>query len=179
MGGVGHAVVEILRQRNLPVRAFVRREDERAEALRAIGAEVVVGDLTRAGDVARALEGCRRMFFGMSVSASYLEATVTAMIDSRTMSRRSREGRRRAFVTMSHGTPSCSGQPPERCGKRAGDGHPGAHPRCGSGRDTRLLRPTLAILGNAPSAFHRLENSDTEVGQIIRAAAGDEVAVNH
>ncbi len=58
--------------------ALVRREDERSDALRAIGAEVVVGDLTRAVDVARALEGCRRMFFGMSVSAPYLEATVTA-----------------------------------------------------------------------------------------------------
>ena len=78
MGGVGGAVVEMLRQRNLPVRALVRREDERADALRAIGAEVVVGDLTRAGDVARALAGCRRMFFGMSVSAQYLEATVIA-----------------------------------------------------------------------------------------------------
>ena len=41
-------------------------------------AEVVVGDLTRAQDIARALEGCRRMYFGMSVSAPYLEATVTA-----------------------------------------------------------------------------------------------------
>src|SRR5208282_6371738 len=38
----------------------------------------VVGDLTRAADVARALEGCQRMFFSMSVSAPYLEATVTA-----------------------------------------------------------------------------------------------------
>jgi NAD(P)H dehydrogenase (quinone) len=78
VGGVGRSVVEILRQRGLPVRALVRREDERSDALRAIGAEVVVGDLTRAGDVARALAGCRRMFFGMSVSAPYLEATVTA-----------------------------------------------------------------------------------------------------
>ena len=78
VGGVGRAVVELLRQRNLPVRALVRREDERADALRALGAEVVVGDLTRAGDVARALGGCQRMYFGMSVSAPYLEATVTA-----------------------------------------------------------------------------------------------------
>jgi NAD(P)H dehydrogenase (quinone) len=77
LGGVGREVVEILRQRDLPVRALVRSEDERSEALRAIGAEVVVGDLTRAGDVARALAGCRRMYFGMSVSAAYLEATVT------------------------------------------------------------------------------------------------------
>jgi NAD(P)H dehydrogenase (quinone) len=78
LGGVGRTIVEILRERNLPVRALVRREDERSDALRAIGAEVVVGDLTRAGDVARALVGCQRIFFGMSVSAQYLEATVTA-----------------------------------------------------------------------------------------------------
>ncbi len=78
IGGVGGLVVEALRRRGLPVRALVRREDERAEALRATGAEVVAGDLTRAADVARALEGCRRVYFGMSVSAPYLEATVTA-----------------------------------------------------------------------------------------------------
>jgi uncharacterized protein YbjT (DUF2867 family) len=68
----------MLRQRDLPVRALVRREDERADALRAIGAEVVAGDLTDAADVTRALEGCRRMYFGMSVSAQYLEATAIA-----------------------------------------------------------------------------------------------------
>ena len=78
IGGVGRIVVELLRQRNLPVRALVRREDERATALRATGAEVVIGDLTRAADVARVLAGCRRMYFGMSASAPYLEATVTA-----------------------------------------------------------------------------------------------------
>jgi NAD(P)H dehydrogenase (quinone) len=77
VGGVGGTVVELLRERGLPVRALVRREDERADALRAIGAEVAVGDLTRGRDVARALAGCRRMYFGMSVSAPYLEATVT------------------------------------------------------------------------------------------------------
>src|SRR5215813_10207172 len=78
VGGVGGAVVEGLRRRGLPVRALVRHADERADALRATGAEVVVGDLTGAGDVARALAGCRRVYFGMSVSPPYLEATVTA-----------------------------------------------------------------------------------------------------
>jgi NAD(P)H dehydrogenase (quinone) len=68
LGAVGRTVVEMLRQRDLPVRALVRREDERSDALRAMGAEVAVGDLTRAPDVARALEGCQRMYFGMSVS---------------------------------------------------------------------------------------------------------------
>jgi NAD(P)H dehydrogenase (quinone) len=78
VGAVGGAVVELLRQRNLPVRALVLREDERTDALRAIGAEIVVGDLTRARDVERALTDCGRMYFGMSVSAPYLEATVIA-----------------------------------------------------------------------------------------------------
>ena len=80
IGGVGGAVVEALRKRGLPVCALVRREDERAAALRATGAEVAVGDLTRATDVVRALEGCRRVYFGMSVSAPYLEATVTTAV---------------------------------------------------------------------------------------------------
>jgi uncharacterized protein YbjT (DUF2867 family) len=78
IGGVGGAVVDRLRQRGFPVRALVRREDERANALRVTGAEVVVGDLTRPGDVLRALAGCKRMYFGMSVAAPYLEATVAA-----------------------------------------------------------------------------------------------------
>ncbi|WP_346840128.1 NAD(P)H-binding protein [Microbulbifer sp. SAOS-129_SWC] len=83
LGGVGRTITEVLLRRGLPVRALVRREDERSEALREMGAEVFVGDLTRAADVARALEGCRRMFFGMSVSAPYLEATVTTAAAAR------------------------------------------------------------------------------------------------
>jgi len=54
LGAVGRVVVELVRKRGLPVRAFVRREDERADVLRAPGAEVVVGDLTLATDVDRA-----------------------------------------------------------------------------------------------------------------------------
>ena len=58
------------------MRALVRREDERAEALRRLGAEVVQGDLTDLASMHRAIEGCARIYFGMSVSAAYLEATV-------------------------------------------------------------------------------------------------------
>src|SRR5215472_15668308 len=100
VGGVGRTVVELLRQRALPVRALVRREDERADALRALGAEVVVGDLTRAGDVARAMAGCRRLYFGMSVSAPYLEATVTAAAVAR------EQGDLEVFVNISQMTVS-------------------------------------------------------------------------
>ena len=45
LGGVGRTVTGLLLERGLPVRAMVHREDERAAALRAAGAEVVVGDL--------------------------------------------------------------------------------------------------------------------------------------
>jgi uncharacterized protein YbjT (DUF2867 family) len=58
------------------VRAMVRREDERADALRALGAEVVQGDLTDLASMHRAIEGVKRMYFGMSISPAYLEATI-------------------------------------------------------------------------------------------------------
>lgn len=77
LGGVGRTVVGLLRERGLPVRALVRSDDERAAALRDGGAEVVVGDLLEPADVHRAVTGCRRVYFGVSVSASYLEAAVT------------------------------------------------------------------------------------------------------
>ena len=77
LGAVGRTVTGLLLDLGLPVRAMVRREDERAAALRAAGAEVVVGDLLEPADVYRVVSGCRRVYFGMSVSAGYLEATVT------------------------------------------------------------------------------------------------------
>ena len=77
LGAVGRTVTGLLLDRGLAVRAMVRREDDRAAALRAVGAEVVVGDLLEPPDVYRVVRGCRRVYFGMSVSAGYLEATVT------------------------------------------------------------------------------------------------------
>src|SRR5437870_12623814 len=76
LGAVGRTVTGLLLDRGLAVRAMVRREDDRAAALRAAGAEVVVGDLLESADVYRVVSGCRRVYFGMSVSAGYLEATV-------------------------------------------------------------------------------------------------------
>ena len=100
VGAVGRYVVELLRSRGLPVRALVHREDERAARLRATGAEVVVGDLTIPADVARVIEGCRRIYFGMSVSAPYLEATVIAAAVAREL------GDIEAFVNVSQMTVS-------------------------------------------------------------------------
>lgn len=74
-GGVGRTVLEQLRAQDVPVRAMVRHDDDRAARLRALGAEVVVGDLTRPESVAAALEGVRRMYFAMPVSPDHLLAT--------------------------------------------------------------------------------------------------------
>jgi len=84
VGGVGFKIVELLRSKNLPVRAMVRHFDDRSEALKKLGAEVVIGDLTDLQDVNRAMNGCGSIYFGMSVSSSYLEATVnTATVAKR------------------------------------------------------------------------------------------------
>jgi uncharacterized protein YbjT (DUF2867 family) len=75
--GVGTKVVALLRERGLAVRAMAHHDDDRADALRALGAEVVIGDLTRPADIATALQSVQRMFFNMSLSPSLLEAAVT------------------------------------------------------------------------------------------------------
>eukprot|EP00742_Colponemidia_sp_Colp-10_P012510 GILJ01014066.1.p1 GENE.GILJ01014066.1~~GILJ01014066.1.p1 ORF type:complete len:319 (-),score=28.80 GILJ01014066.1:29-985(-) len=74
-GSVGFKIVRSLREKNLPVRAMVRRIDERSTELEKLGAEVVRGDLTDLQDVIRVMGGCERIYFGMSASPAYLEAT--------------------------------------------------------------------------------------------------------
>jgi uncharacterized protein YbjT (DUF2867 family) len=76
VGGIGPNLTEFLLAKGHRVRAMVRREDERAEVLRRLGAEVVQGDLTDLTSMHRAIEGCDRIYFGMSVSPAYLEASI-------------------------------------------------------------------------------------------------------
>jgi NAD(P)H dehydrogenase (quinone) len=61
---------------------------------------VVLGDLTVPIDFTRAIAGCRRLYFGMSVSAPYLEATVIAAAAARDY------GGIEAFVNISQMTVS-------------------------------------------------------------------------
>ena len=80
-GGVGRLILDELQGRDVRVRALVRREDHRAEELRALGTEVVTGDLTRPDTVEAALEGVSRMYFGISVTPDHLlAATVVATV---------------------------------------------------------------------------------------------------
>lgn len=100
IGGVSDSVAEILLCDGAAVRALVHRESDRAATLRALGAEVVVGDLTEPGDVAAAIRGVRKMFFNMSVSASYLEAATVVSAVARD------NGGLEAIVNMSQMTVS-------------------------------------------------------------------------
>ncbi|HEX4901004.1 MAG TPA: NAD(P)H-binding protein [Pyrinomonadaceae bacterium] len=76
IGGVGRTVTELLLQQGKAVRAMVRSEDQRAQTLRDMGAEVVVGDLLDLDSMHRVISGCETMYLGMSVSNDYLAATV-------------------------------------------------------------------------------------------------------
>ena len=78
VGGVGRSITELLLKQGRAVRAMVRNEDERAQALRDMGAEVVAGSLLDLDSMHRAIAGCETIYFGMSISDSYLAATVNA-----------------------------------------------------------------------------------------------------
>ncbi|MEU4546660.1 NAD(P)H-binding protein [Nonomuraea dietziae] len=74
-GSTGRQVVELLLERGEAVRAFVHSDDHRAEELRKLGAEVVVGDLREISSVRPAVRGVRRAFFTYPVTAGLLDAT--------------------------------------------------------------------------------------------------------
>ena len=76
VGSIGRNLTEMLLAKGHKVRALVRREDGRAQVLRQLGAEVMQGDLTDLAAMHRAIDGCPRIYFGMSVSADYLTATI-------------------------------------------------------------------------------------------------------
>jgi uncharacterized protein YbjT (DUF2867 family) len=101
-GTIGHAVCELLIGRGCKVRALVRKEDARSAELAERGIEVVVGDLLDLHAMHRAIEGCDRVYLGMTVSAPYLEATInTAAV--------ARHHKVSAFVNISQMTVSQMG----------------------------------------------------------------------
>src|ERR1700732_1988319 len=97
VGGIGRNLTEFLLARGHKVRALVRRQDERAEALRRLGAEGGEGELGALASMPRASEGCGRMYSGLSISPAYLEATINTAAVAR------RHGVE-AFVNMSQMT---------------------------------------------------------------------------
>src|SRR5262249_28059668 len=73
-GGTGAHLARRLREAGRSVRALVRRVDERPAPPRALGAEVVVGDLHDRASLVPALEGVGSAHFTYPVNAGIVEA---------------------------------------------------------------------------------------------------------
>ncbi|WP_064745489.1 NmrA family NAD(P)-binding protein [Pseudonocardia acaciae] len=76
-GSTGYHVTRLLRERGHAVRALVHTLDERSDRLRALGAEVVKGDLLDPVSVAEAMDGVRRSYFTFPVQDGLMGATAT------------------------------------------------------------------------------------------------------
>lgn len=61
-GRTGSAAVLQLLEKGFPVRAFVRRQDERSAALKQAGAEILVGDMLDYRDLRKAMIGVQRAY---------------------------------------------------------------------------------------------------------------------
>jgi NAD(P)H dehydrogenase (quinone) len=75
VGSTGNHAARQLIAKGLPVRAFVHRDDERADQLRQLGAEIAVGDLRDFEVVRAALDGVQRAYFTYPIADGLLEAT--------------------------------------------------------------------------------------------------------
>jgi uncharacterized protein YbjT (DUF2867 family) len=101
-GGVGstaHTAIANLLEQGHHVRAMVRKLDARADKLRDMGAEVVVADMLDIIAVRAALQGCSAVYFTMSISPNYLEASVNVTAVAKSLGVK-------AFVNMSQMTVS-------------------------------------------------------------------------
>jgi len=74
-GSTGNHVARLLSERGIAVRALAHRTDERLDALRAQGVQIVVGDLLDLSFVRRAMPGIRRAYFAYPVQEGLLDAT--------------------------------------------------------------------------------------------------------
>jgi NAD(P)H dehydrogenase (quinone) len=75
-GDTGRPTVKLLLEKEHRVRALARKEDERSERLKDLGAEVVVGDLLKLDDMRAALEGISDAYFVYPLADGLVEATV-------------------------------------------------------------------------------------------------------
>ncbi|HEY0814887.1 MAG TPA: NmrA family NAD(P)-binding protein [Pseudonocardia sp.] len=82
-GKTGRRVTELLRERGVPVRAMVRTWDERAEYLRSLGADVVVGDFLDFASIEKAVDGVSTVYFAYPVQEGLLTACVNMAVAAR------------------------------------------------------------------------------------------------
>jgi uncharacterized protein YbjT (DUF2867 family) len=82
-GKTGRHVSEMLLRHGIPVRAFVRKIDERSDQLRTLGAEIFEGDFLDARSVKRALQDVSSVYFAYPVQDGLLDATAAMAVAAR------------------------------------------------------------------------------------------------
>ncbi len=83
-GKTGAAAVEQLLERGFPVRALVRRQDNRSARLEGLGAEVVVGNLHDLKSMRAAMQSVKSVYFVYPPQGEFLvEATTIAAVAAR------------------------------------------------------------------------------------------------
>jgi len=75
-GDTGRPTVKLLREKGYRVRALARREDQRAQDLRELGAEVVIGDMLNLNDMRQVLKGVTGAYFVFPLAEGLVEASV-------------------------------------------------------------------------------------------------------
>ena len=75
-GDTGRPTVKLLRENGYSVRALARSEDQRAQDLRDLGAEVVIGDMLNLNDMRKALKGATGAYFVFPLADGLVEASV-------------------------------------------------------------------------------------------------------
>lgn len=75
-GDTGRPTVRLLREKGYRVRALARREDQRAQELRELGAEVVIGDMLNLNDMRKAVKGAAGAYFVFPLADGLVEASV-------------------------------------------------------------------------------------------------------
>ena len=75
-GSTGKPSVEMLLQKGYEVRALVHKEDARSAQLKALGAEIVVGDMQNLDDTRLAWQGAKRGYFLPSLNPNLLDVAV-------------------------------------------------------------------------------------------------------
>jgi uncharacterized protein YbjT (DUF2867 family) len=82
-GRTGRHVAEMLLQRGVPVRAFVRQIDERSDRLKSLGADIFVGDFLDVRSVEQAAKDVASVYFAYPVQDGLAEATAAMAFAAR------------------------------------------------------------------------------------------------
>ncbi|MEN3339395.1 MAG: hypothetical protein V7647_3071 [Acidobacteriota bacterium] len=94
-GDTGRPTVERLLEKGFAVRAFVRKDDSRAQKLRDLGAEVFLGDMGSLRDIRLAMDGVQLAYFCYPLAEGLVEAAVI-------FAQAAKEQKLELIVNMSH-----------------------------------------------------------------------------